>query len=54
MKVFVIPTDEELVMAEDTEAILEDRFDLPTRMTYSFDSAGSASEDSTLAARRPL
>jgi acetate kinase len=37
VKVFVVPTDEELVMAEDTLAILEGRYDVPTRFAYSFD-----------------
>jgi acetate kinase len=37
-KVMVIPTDEELVMTEDTVAILEDRYDIHTNFTYTFQS----------------
>lgn len=40
VKVFVIPTDEELVMAEDTQAILEGRYDIPTGFTYTFEEPG--------------
>jgi acetate kinase len=37
-KVFVVPTDEELVIVEDTVALLEDRYELHTGFTYSFQS----------------
>jgi len=37
VKVFVIPTDEELVMVEDAVAILEGRFAVYTEFEYSFD-----------------
>jgi acetate kinase len=37
VKVFVIPTDEELVMAEDTIAIIEDRYDVHTNFEYTFE-----------------
>jgi acetate kinase len=40
VKVFVIPTDEELVMVEDTVALLEGRYDVHTRFTYSFQRPG--------------
>ena len=36
IKVFVIPTDEELVMVEDTVALLEGKYDIHTNFTYSF------------------
>jgi acetate kinase len=36
VKVFVIPTDEELVMTEDTVALLEGRYDIHTNFDYSF------------------
>ena len=36
VKIFVIPTDEELVMVEDTVAIMEGRYDVHTNFTYSF------------------
>jgi len=39
VKVFVIPTDEELVMVEDAMAILEGRFD-PRSFKYSFEQPG--------------
>jgi len=35
-KIFVIPTDEELVMTEDAVALVEDRYDVHTRFNYSF------------------
>lgn len=35
-KIFVIPTDEELVMAEDTVALLEGNYDVHTNFEYSF------------------
>lgn len=36
VKVFVIPTNEELVFIEDVIAILENRYDVHTNFTYSF------------------
>ena len=36
-KIFVIPTDEELVMTEDTVALMEKRYDVHTNFTYSFE-----------------
>jgi acetate kinase len=36
VKVFVIPTDEELVMTEDTYALEEGSYDVHTNFTYSF------------------
>ena len=36
VRVFVIPTNEELVFAEDVVAILEGRYDIHTRFEYSF------------------
>ncbi|MGB4729394.1 MAG: propionate kinase, partial [Candidatus Hydrothermia bacterium] len=38
VKVFVIPTDEELVLVEDAVAILEGKYDVPEKFTYSFGS----------------
>lgn len=40
IKVLVIPTDEELVMTEDTVAILEGRYDVHTNFRYSFEDPG--------------
>ena len=37
IKVFVVPTDEEIVFIEDVVAILEGRYDTHTHFTYSFD-----------------
>lgn len=36
VKIFVIPTDEELVMTEDTYALVTGTYDVHTRFTYSF------------------
>jgi acetate kinase len=36
VKVFVIPTDEELVMTEDAFALIAGRYDVHTRYTYAF------------------
>jgi acetate kinase len=38
IKILVIPTDEEIVFIEDVVAILEGRYDIPERFTYSFES----------------
>ncbi|MFA6431082.1 MAG: propionate kinase, partial [Candidatus Margulisiibacteriota bacterium] len=37
IKVFVIPTDEEIVFIEDVIAILEGRYDVHTNFTYTFE-----------------
>lgn len=37
VKIFVIPTDEELVFVEDVVAILEGRYDIHTNFKYSFE-----------------
>ncbi|MDH7576818.1 MAG: acetate kinase [Bacillota bacterium] len=36
VKIFVIPTDEELVFVEDVVALLENRYDVHTNLRYSF------------------
>ena len=36
--IFVIPTDEELVMTEDAFALMKGTYDLHTHFTYSFQS----------------
>ncbi len=38
VKVFVIPTDEEMVFTEDVVAIVEGTYDVPEKYTYSFES----------------
>ena len=40
VRVFVIPTDEELVMAEDAAAIVDGRYEEPARFHYSFEEPG--------------
>jgi acetate kinase len=40
VKVFVIPTDEELVMTEDAYALMKGTYDVHTRFTYSFQNPG--------------
>jgi acetate kinase len=37
-RIFIIPTDEEFVMVEDTVALLEGRYDIHTNFIYSFES----------------
>jgi acetate kinase len=39
VKILVIPTDEELVMTEDTYALLQGNYDVHTNFTYSFQDA---------------
>jgi acetate kinase len=36
VKIFVIPTDEELVMTEDTYALLQGTYKVHTEFTYGF------------------
>ncbi len=38
VKILIIPTDEELVMTEDTYALLQGTYDVHTKFTYSFQS----------------
>ncbi len=40
VKVFVIPTDEELVMTEDTHALVNNRYDVHSSFHYSFQDSG--------------
>lgn len=40
VKIFVIPTDEELVFTEDVVAIIEGRYDVHTKFKYSFQDPG--------------
>ncbi|MGA2974474.1 MAG: acetate kinase [Spirochaetia bacterium] len=40
VRIFVIPTDEELVMTEDTYALIQGTYDMHTKFTYSFQSRG--------------
>ena len=36
VKIFVIPTDEELVMTEDTHALMDGSYDVHTKFNYTF------------------
>jgi acetate kinase len=36
--IYIIPTDEELVMTEDTYALMQGSYDIHTKFTYSFQS----------------
>jgi acetate kinase len=40
VRIFVIPTDEELVMTEDTYALLTGNYDIHSKFTYTFQSRG--------------
>ena len=54
VKVFVIPTDEELVLVEDAVAILEGRYDVPEKFIYLFESPDYVNEFREEAYRREL
>lgn len=45
VKVFVIPTDEELVMTEDTYALEEGTYDIHTNFTYTFQDPGYVNQE---------
>ena len=45
VKIFVIPTDEELVMTEDTYALMQGTYDVHTNFTYSFQSKDYVNKD---------
>lgn len=45
VKIFVIPTDEELVMTEDTYALMQGTYDIHTQFTYSFQSKDYVNKD---------
>lgn len=45
VKIFVIPTDEELVMTEDTRALLDGSYDIHTKFTYSFQDKNYVNKD---------
>ncbi len=54
VKVFVIPTDEELVMTEDSHALLEGTYDVHTNFTYSFQSSDYVNQERQAALREDL
>lgn len=45
VKIFVIPTDEELVMTEDTFALMQGTYDVHTNFTYSFQAKEYVNKD---------
>ena len=45
IRTFVIPTDEELVMTEDTYALVSGNYDVHTKFTYSFQEPGYTNMD---------
>ncbi|MCL2481337.1 MAG: acetate kinase [Spirochaetaceae bacterium] len=45
VKIFVIPTDEELVMTEDTKALLDGSYDIHTNFKYSFQDKNYENKD---------
>jgi acetate kinase len=52
--VFVVPTDEERVMAEDTIALVEGRYDLPANFRYSFEEPDFVDEERCTALQAEL
>ncbi len=54
VKVFVIPTDEELVMAEDAYALMTGAYDVHTAFAYSFQSAGYVNKERSEALKKEL
>lgn len=54
VKVFVIPTDEELVMTEDTYALTRGTYDVHTRFTYSFQDSAYVNAERREALRTEL
>ncbi len=54
VKVFVIPTDEELVMTEDTRALMEGTYRLHTQFSYSFQDPSYVNKEREAALREEL
>ena len=54
VKVFVIPTDEELVMTEDAQALMAGTYDVHTNFTYSFQSPDYVNKERAAALERDL
>ncbi|QEN05571.1 acetate kinase [Thiospirochaeta perfilievii] len=53
-KIFVIPTDEELVMAEDTVALLNGNYDVHTNFEYSFQKPDYVNKSRAIALEKQL
>ncbi len=54
IKIFVIPTDEELVMTEDAYALMKGNYDVHTNFTYSFQSPNYANKGRVEGLKRDL
>jgi acetate kinase len=54
VRIFVIPTDEELVMAEDAYALMAGTYDVHTGFTYSFQSPGYVNKERAEALKKDL
>ena len=54
VKIYIIPTDEELVMAEDAYALMAGTYDVHTSFTYSFQSPGYLNKERAQALKKEL
>jgi acetate kinase len=54
VKVFVIPTDEELVMTEDTVALLQGTYDVHTKFEYSFQKSDYVNKSRVIALEKQV
>ncbi len=54
VRVFVIPTDEELVMTEDTYALLKGTYDIHTKFRYSFQDPGYVNKSREISLKAEL
>jgi acetate kinase len=54
VRIFVIPTDEELVMTEDTHALLEGTYDIHTKFSYSFQDSGYVNKSREMSLKAEL
>lgn len=52
--IYVIPTDEELVMTEDTYAIMKGTYDIHTNFTYSFESPSYVNKERAMGLEKDL
>lgn len=53
-RIFIIPTDEELVMTEDTHALITGTYDIHTKFEYSFQKSGYINRERSEALRKEL
>jgi len=54
IRIFVIPTDEELVITEDAHALLQGTYDVHTKFTYSFQERGYVNKERALGLEKDL